>query len=42
MYVYEIGSYDDIYSITERFLTIKQIADKDFSKVFNFFLSTLI
>ena len=42
MYVYEIRSYDDIYSITQRFLTMKQIGDKDFSKIFNFFISTLI
>ena len=42
MYVYEIRSYDDIYSITQRFLTMKQIGDKGFSKIFNFFISTLI
>ena len=42
MYVYEIRSYDDIYSITQHFLTMKQIGDKDFSKIFNFFISTLI
>ena len=37
MYVYESRSYDDIYSIALRFLTIKQIGDKEFSKIFNFF-----
>ena len=42
MYVYEIRSYADIFSIPERVLTIKQIGDKDFSKIFNFFISTLI
>ena len=42
MYVYEIRSYADIFSIPERILTIKQIGDKDFSKIFNFFISTLI
>ena len=35
MYELEITSYDDIYSIAWRFLTIKQIGDQDFSKIFN-------
>ena len=42
MYVYQIKSYADIYSIGSRFFTIKQIGDKDFSKIFNFSTSTLI
>ena len=42
MYVFEITSYDAVSSIASRFLTIKQIGDKDFSKIFNFFISTLI
>ena len=42
MYVYQIKSYADIYSIAQRFLTIKTIGDKDFSKIFNFSISTLI
>ena len=42
MYGYEIRSYVDIDSIGERFLTIKQIGAKGFSKMFNFFISTLI
>ena len=42
MYLYQIRSYADIYSIALRFLTIKQIDDKDFSKLFNFFISALI
>ena len=36
MYVYQIKSYADIYSIAQRFLTIKTIGDKDFSRIFNF------
>ena len=42
MYVYQIQSYADIYSIAQRFSTIKTIGDKDFSKIFNFSISTLI
>ena len=42
MYVYQIKYYADIYSIAQRFLTIKTIGDKDFSKIFNFSISTLI
>ena len=42
MYVYQIRCYADIYSIVSRFLTLKQIGDKDFSKMFYFFISTLI
>ena len=42
MCVYQIEFYADIYSIAQRFLTIKTIRDKDFSKIFNFSISTLI
>ena len=42
MSVYQIRCYADIYSISLRFLTIKQIGDKDLPKIFNFFISTLI
>ena len=42
MYVYQIKTYAGIYSIAQRFLTIKTIGDKDFSKIFNFSISTLI
>ena len=42
MYVYQIKSYADIYSIAQRFLAIKIICEKDFSKIFNFSISTLI
>ena len=42
MYVFETTSYDDIYSIASHFLTIKQVGDNDYSKIFNFFTSTLI
>ena len=42
MYVFEITCYDAIYSTASRFLTIKQTGDKVFSKIFNFFISTLI
>ena len=38
MYVYEIRSYDDIYSIAERFSTIKQIGHKYYSKIFNIYI----
>ena len=41
MYVFEIGSYDDIYSIASRFLTIKQIAHKYYSKILNIYIPTL-
>ena len=41
MYVYEIRSYDDIYSIAYGFLTIKQIGRKHYSKILNIYIPTL-
>ena len=41
MYVYEIRSYDDIYSIPSGFLTIKQIGDKYYSKILNIYIPKL-
>ena len=41
MYVFEIRSYDDIYSIASRFLTIKQIGRKYYSKILSIYISTL-
>ena len=42
MWVYQIKSFAEIYSIALRFLPIKKIGDKDFSKIFNFSIPTLI
>ena len=42
MYVYEIRSYADIYSISYHFLVIKQIGDEHFSKIVSIFIATLI
>ena len=41
IYVYEIRSYDDIYSTASRFLTIKQIGYKYYSKTLNVYIPTL-
>ena len=41
MYVLEIRSYDDIYSIESYFLTIKQIGHKYYSKILNIYIPTL-
>ena len=42
IYACQIRSDSDIYSIAYCFLTVKQIGEKGFSKMFNFFISTLI
>ena len=42
IYVYQIRSYADISSITERFLAVKEILDKHFSKIFNICIPNLI
>ena len=42
MYVYKIRSFADIFSIAWCFLTIKEIGDKHFSKIFGIFIPTLI
>ena len=42
MYVYEIRSYADIYSIAYGFLVIKEIGDQYFSEIFNIFIPTLV
>ena len=41
MYVYEVRSYDYIYSILLGFLTIKQIGHKYYSKIINIYIPTL-
>ena len=41
IYVYEIRSYDGIYSTAWRFLTIKQIGHKYYSKIVNIYIPTL-
>ena len=41
MYVLEIRSYDDIYSIESFFLTIKQISHKYYFKILNIYIPTL-
>ena len=41
MYVYEIRSYDDIYSIVSGLFTIKQIRHKHYSKILNIYIPTL-
>ena len=42
MNVYQIRSYDDIYSISWRFLTIKQIGHKYYSKILNICIPTSV
>ena len=41
MDVYEIRSYNDIYSIAKGFLTKKQIRHKYYSKILNIYILTL-
>ena len=38
MYTYEIRSYDDIYSIAQWFLTIKEIGHKYYSKIVSIYV----
>ena len=41
IYVYEITSNHEIYLITQRFLTIKQIVHQYYSKILNIYIATL-